>query len=267
MISSILVNYRTPYDVQSFCEHYDGTNEDELFICNVEARPDDTEIAHIWQKKLPNVNVITFEANVGYAKAVNRAAMLSKGSTLAIFNADTELRPGVLQGCAERLWERDDWGVLGPLQVNRNGRCTHPGIFGTQASPEWRSRGWMNPVNPAWRFVDDTAVTVMGSCYFIKKSVWDELLLCPIYQRFCMDNNLICEGAFGPFPFYYEETLCSYHAAAHGYKIVFDGTHEMIHDHHGAVKAHDKEDWASRNFSASQKLFREFCDSHGIERD
>ena len=266
MTSAIVVNYRTPSDLQRFCESYDGTRHDELFIANVDPLPADRAVAHEWAKRL-GAHHIAFDENVGYARAVNRAASRAKGAVFAIFNADVELRPGALKACAEKLLSNDAWAVLGPLQVDRRGRCTHPGIFGTHKKPKWRPEAWKKPVQPSWREVRDDAVTVMGSAYFVKASVWAELLACPIYQQFCRERNLDCEGAFLPTFLCYEETWVSYHAAAHGYKCVYDGEVEIVHDWHGAVKAHDRKEEFNRAFDESRVLFRAICEQHGLEHD
>lgn len=262
MISSIVVNYRTPADLIAFCESYDGSESDELFIVNVSPTRVDTEVAQKWADKL-NGWVIQFEDNVGYARAVNRAASLSEGDVLAVFNADVQLRPGALHRCANALRDHDDWGVLGPLQVDHLGRCTHPGIFGTQEKPEWRPGGWKAPVQPPWREIREDAVTVMGSAYFVKKHVWIELTACPLYLRADPDT----EGAFLQTPLYYEETWCSYHCSAHGYKVVFYGLEEIIHEWHGSIVANKADAWASRQFHDSQILFRRACDIHSIPHD
>ena len=70
--------------------------------------------------------------NVGYGHASNDTATLWDEEptlrTYAFFNADTELRPGVLEGCDALLWSRPDYGVVGPRQVDRQGLITHAGI-------------------------------------------------------------------------------------------------------------------------------------------
>jgi GT2 family glycosyltransferase len=261
-ISSCVINYKTPQDLHHFCLSYDGTKQDELFIVNVDPDYEDVEVAHEWCGTL-GAHYVEFQENVGYAKAVNRAMSIAHGDVFAIFNADVKLRPGALHQCAEALLSEPSWGVLGPLQVDDSGRCTHPGIFGTHAKPEWRTGGWMNPVKPEWREVRDDAVTVMGSAYFVKKDVWRELSICPIY----LSVDPQSEGAFLQTHLTYEETWCSYHAAAHGFKVVFLGTTEVVHNWHGSVKKNKKEGEFSRSFVDAQPLFREACKAHHLDCD
>lgn len=262
-VSTIVVNYKTPTDLHSFCASYDGGPDDELFVVNVDPTDDDLRVGKEWCEKLGGIP-IHFTENVGYARAVNRAAMCSTGDILAIFNADVELRPGALARCAEALADRSDWGALGPLQVDRRGRCVHPGIFGTMAKPEWRPGGWFAPVQERWREVRDDAVTVVGSAHFFKADAWDELTSCPIYLNFCDKHDLIAEGAYLPTQHYYEETAANYHLHAHGWKVVYYGLVEIVHGWHQSSKVGGE---ADAQFPISQKLFREFCQAHEIPHD
>lgn len=266
-ISSVVINYKTPQDLFAFCASYDGGKDDELFVVNVDPDPDDAHVAAEWVAKL-GAHYIEFQENVGYAKGVNRAMQMARGDVFAIFNADVILRPGALHECAGALLSQPSWGVLGPLQVDEQGRCTHPGIFGTPERPEWRPGGWLNRVKPEWREVRDDAVTVMGSAYFVKREVWRELTGCPIYQEFCREEKLIAEGAFLPVFLTYEETWCSYHASVgHGYKVVYYGLCEIVHKWHGSVKKNKKDGAFSQAFVESQKVFRKACEKHGIPHD
>ena len=266
MISSIVVNYRTPADLRRFCASYDGAPGDELFIVNIDPRPEDRDLANGLAGDM-GAHHLVLDGNVGYARGVNRGARYARGEVLAIFNADVELRPGALKACADRLMSDERWAVLGPLQVDRHGRCNHPGIFGTPRKPQWREGAWKKPVQPAWREVRDDAVTVMGSAYFIKASVWRELTTCPVYVDFCREREFVCEGAFLPTFLCFEETWASYHALSHGYRCVYDGTVEIVHDWHGAVKAHDKKAAFDRAMDESRQVFRAICERHGIEHD
>ena len=100
---------------------------------------------------------------------------------------------------------------------------------------------------------------VMGSAYFTKRKIWDELTNCPIYQD-CFPG---VTGAVLPTFLYYEETGHSYHAAAHGYKNVYYGLAECIHEWHGSIHKHGDKG----AFKQSQQMFRTFCDAHGILHD
>lgn len=258
----IVVNYRTPDDIAEFVQSYRDNLpavESSLWLCNVHPKDDDfRQCRSLLEEVETPAFHLPFVENVGYARAVNRAAQYSNRRVLAIFNADVVLTPGALQRCYDAITSHPDWGVLGPLQVNEQGRVTSTGIFGSQREPRWR--GWQVPVRPEWRDVREDAVTVSGSAYFIRREVWDFLTACEIYNSVHPE----AEGAFLPTLHYYEETWCSYHAIEHGWKVVYYGEVEIIHKWH---KASPVGGWAETQQKKSQAMFRQMCDYHGIERD
>lgn len=62
----------------------------------------------------------------------------------------------------------------------------------------------------------------------------------------------------------YEETWCSYHARAHGFNVVYDGSISIGHSWHASSPVGGKQD---RHFKESQRLFRRACLIHEIECD
>lgn len=206
--------------------------------------------------------------NEGYSGAANKAIEYFGGGcrNFAIFNSDTRLFPPKTTGtgsdrcldiCVDYLDEHDDVAVVGPLQLDRTGRVTHGGILGTLDKPE--HRGWRASA-PGEQFRDvQEAVTVSGSAYFMKASVWDEMNVCLVYKDIFPD----AKGAWPPFPHFYEETLYSYHVQAHGYKCYYLGTAEMEHQWHKSSPVGSQDE----NFKIGQAGFRKFCDAHSILHD
>lgn len=209
--------------------------------------------------------------NIGYAKACNLSAayppLVVDRDVLAFFNADTRIRPGVLESCVDLLLSDPTYAVVGPRQVDDANHLTHAGIFGSLEAP--RHRGWKEPAGNRYTDVRDDAVTVSGSAYFIKRSVWSELLNCPVYcascERLFPGVEPQYHGAFLPTFLYYEETWISYHAQAHGYKVVYNGEVTMNHQWHTAIsKMHDPQ---NKVFFKSREAFRQACDDHNIPHD
>lgn len=249
-IDLIVVNYRCPDDLRGFLgslRSYPPTVPWSLVIANVCPTKDDGEAAREFE--LP-YDYIHFSQNVGYARAVNLAAQFGNRETVAIFNADTKLLNNVANDCHKVLQSREDWGILGPRQVDSAGRITHGGFVPHE-------RGFHQPNSHEYSDVRDDATTVSGSAYFIKRIVWEELANCPIYKEFCPEVR----GAFLPTQHYCEETWCSYHARAHGHKVVYYGPVVMIHEWHKASKVGGS---ADRNLAASRELFKGACEAHGI---
>lgn len=260
----IVVNYRTPDDLQGFVDSYDrysGTLDSNLWVVNVDPTEEDEKLGdHLEATALNPTRHLAHYENIGYARAVNNAVKRGTSPYIAIFNADTRITAGLLQKCVHALIAHSDWGVLGPRQLDERGRLTHAGIFGTQEAP--KHRAWLQPDNDKYTGVEE-AVTVSGSAYFVKRLVWTLLTMCPTYKEIAPD----AQGAFLPTQFYYEETWCSYHAKAHGYKVMYYGDAVMTHKWHAAVKTHNKDSWAAQQMKESQRMFREACDRHGIPHD
>lgn len=251
-VDVVVTNYRTEDDLTRFCESYEsGTAgiDSSLAIMNV---------APLVDFDAPKGAFLhNFEANCGYAVASNYGASVGNREVVALFNADTVLFDNTLKECHDSLMAHDDWGVLGPLQVNSNGAITSAGVDGTNSNPHMR--GWRS--RRIERFRDTIeAVTVSGSAYFVKREAWNELTNCPVYR----ESHPSAEGAFLPTRHYYEETWCSYHARAHGWKVIYFGQAAMIHEWH---KASPVGGWAEKQMTESRKVFRRMCQRHGIDHD
>jgi GT2 family glycosyltransferase len=201
--------------------------------------------------------------NIGYGQACNHAALFPDREVLAFFNADTVLSPGVIDQCYEALMEHEDWGVLGPRQVDSSNRITAGGVFGTQKEPTFDNR-WRTMDRGQFSDVREDCINVAGSAYFIKRGVWDELASCPLFCRCPEVMELRPVGAFLPTPHYYNETYTSYHAIAHGFKVVYFGPAVMVHEWH---KASPVGGYGEKTMDESRELFRSACDYHSIEHE
>lgn len=262
LLNSVVVNYRTPGDLRVFGDSWKHDSFGDLVVMNVDPQSEDMRVGAQLDREHSDITMVAVNENIGYARACNTGATFGDGDVIAFFNADVVLLPGALQECYEALTSHEDWGVLGPRQIDDQGRVTHAGIIGTNSN--LKHRAWHQRVKPG-EFEDilDDVPTVSGAAYFIKRQLWDELTECPLYR----DIAPLATGAFLPTPFYFEETASSYHARAHGWKCVFFGKATIIHKWHGAVKQNNMETQSSRWFLESQAMFRRFCDHHSIEHD
>lgn len=260
----VVVNYRTPDDLAEFLESLDACWPDfpmQVWVMNVAPTPKDEIVAQDWIDLRPNeITQRVFSENVGYARAVNRGVLLGEHPFIAIFNADVALLPNALEGCVEALADHvdDDWAIVGPRQVDEQRRITHAGIFGTLARPQHRA--FRQRAGDRYQDIVE-AVTVAGSAYFIRREVWDELHACPMFREVAGHD---VEGAFLPTSHYYEETWCSYHAQAHGHKVIYLGTETVVHKWHRASPIGG---WAEKQIPRSRALFRAACSLHGIPHD
>lgn len=250
--SVIVVNYRTAADLTHFISSYHDTVTDgELIVIDVDVVEPFVAVG----TGVPPYHYISMRKNEGYAAACNLGARLASGKVLAFFNADVVLLPGTVDDTAEALMKHDAWGIAGPLQYSSAGLVTHAGIFGTHSAPLHRS--WQKRVTDQYRDVKE-AITVSGSAFFIKRECWDDMLDCPIWQERYPDA-----GAFLPTFLFYEETALSYHAWAHGWRVMYYGEAECIHEWHASIKKHG----SRKCLAESQAMFRAFCDAHKIPRN
>lgn len=256
----IVTDYRTPWDLNSFLASYVAFPPTDGKLWVVLVSPDggpleaDLALSANWATVL-DFEVITFEDNVGYAKACNTAAARGSGDVLALFNADVVLAAGALDQCADALMSNPEWGVLGPRQVDAENRITAGGVFGPPRQPQ--QRAWLATDVGQCSDVRPDALTISGAAFFIKRELWATLTDCPLYRGV----HPSAEGAFLPTPHYYEETWCAYHARAHGARCVFYGPVKIVHKWHQASKPGG---WADQQMGHSRDLFRHACGIHGI---
>ena len=263
MVEVVVVNYRTPHDLLAFTRSLYRSKHDcefTLTIFNVDPTPEDLRVGFSLEEEHYNTVHMHSRTNIGYAGAVNWALKVGGPGFvppyIAIFNADTRLRDGVLDGCLQALEDNPDWGAVGPRQYDDRNRLTHAGIFGTLDKPQ--HRGWLAANDGRYQDVKE-AVTISGSAYFTRRSLWEEMTECPLYVEAAPE----AVGAFLPTPHFYEETYYSYHLQAHGYKVMYLGTEGMIHLHGKATPPGT----ATKLMKTSQTIFRDACDKHGIRHD
>lgn len=261
-----VVSYHSEPDLKRFLASYRAASPSvPLHMAVVLVDVTDVELQEaqrlvpLYLDGLPSTEAIiaTYRSNVGYNRACNDAATWFGErccSTYAFFNCDTELRVGALEECQHRLWSDSSYGILGPRQVDRQGLITHAGIFG---SPPRHRAFKVHGSDAEYTDVRDDCWSVMGSAYFIKHTVWDQLTDCPLYREVAPDAH----GAFLETEHFHGEEWLSRHAVAHGYKVVYDGTVTIVHQQGGAMPSHA---WAVAQMQKSKPLYEAACVVHGI---
>lgn len=212
-----------------------------------------------WNGKEYSISAALKNENIGYANACNQLAAYGTSPIIALLNADVWMTTDDVLAIERAFIGNPDMAIMGPKQLNEESYITHAGIMGTLALP--RHRGWKAHDPEDILFKDqEECVTVAGSAYFIRREVWETLTICPIYRGLYPE----AEGAFLPTPHYYEETWCSYHAHAHGFKIFYDGRTTIGHSWHGSAPVGAGRD---HYWQVSQAMFRQMCDAHSIDHD
>jgi GT2 family glycosyltransferase len=256
-IDLVVVNYRTPLDLAAFIEslnRHPPVVDATLTVVDVattEAQP--TTVA--WAGGQARRYAAT--DNIGYGRACNLGALDGVGDVIALFNADVEVTEWAVDACHDALMAKPDWAVLGPRQIDEQRRIRHAGIFGTNTSPA--HRGWQETDSGQYNDIQK-AVTVSGSAYFVKRTVWEELTNCRLYREIAPHAT----GAFLPTSHYYEETWFSYHCRAHGHNVIYYGPVTIIHKWHRASPVGG---WAEQQMPNSRNYFRYACQHHEISCD
>lgn len=261
-VDVVMVNYRTADDAAAFLDSYveSRIGESSLWVANVDPTERDADVVELALINMTGDHgLVTWEDNVGYARACNDAALYGNREILGFFNADTKLAIGLLREVVAQFAANPMWAIIGPRQYDDNNLITHGGIFGTNAKPSFDDR-WKQYDHGQFNDIRDDAISVSGSAYFIRRAVWNMLAGCPLFQQVAPN----ADGAFLPTPHYYEETWCSYHARAHGWKVVYLGTVGMLHRWHRASPVGG---YAERIMPMSQQMFRAACDLHDIAHD
>ena len=119
--------------------------------------------------------------NIGYAAACNQLASFGDGDIIGLLNSDVWLSTSDVISIQKTFDEHPEIAILGPKQRDERGLITFAGIGGTNTAP--RHRGWHEPDPEDIKDRDlCPVVTVSGSAYFIRRSVWDDLTNDPDYR-------------------------------------------------------------------------------------
>jgi GT2 family glycosyltransferase len=247
----VIVDFHTPQLLQrclDSLEEFRPKIPVGVTVVDVESRGEAAQL------DLHGARLIEKAENVGYARACNEGALGGDGAVIGLLNSDTEFdNPDCLNRLTEFLDEHLEAAIVGPHQHDGRGKVTHAGIFGRMDNPA--HRGWHSSNVGGFRD-DKQAVTVSGSAFFVRRSVWDELTNCSIY----ISCHPMALGAFPPYEMYHEETFAAYHAQVHGYEVWYVGSASMRHRWHSSSPVGSQ----SHKFEASKVQFKHDCEAHGI---
>jgi len=261
-IDLCVINFNTSDKLQRLCyELYKGASNygNELYELYVADNGSEDSSQEMLRTNPPqNISKIVYNDNIGYSGAANQLAAMGSSPILGILNADVWFTADNVAAIIGSF-EDPTVSILGPKQRDERGFITHAGIEGDEKACKPRAWKMQDPDDIHYRDLEEM-VSVAGSAYFVRRTVWEDLTQCDIYQASCPD----IEGAFLPTPHYFEETWCSYHARAHGYKVFYDGRVSIGHSWHASHPLHSKYD---KMFHVSKRMFITMCERHGIEHD
>jgi GT2 family glycosyltransferase len=253
-IDIVVCDYHTPQLLADFITSYNTHHYEGCTLTVADVEPTELRARDLAQEH--QLNYLAFNRNVGYGRACNEAVYHAGGTgeVILLANSDTRLTAGLAE-CADVLMAHGDWGALGPRQVNEHNQIVHAGIVGLEIKPY--PRAWLEPDMGQHSYIDETTLSVSGSLYFVKRKLWEEMANCELYQAWQPGVN----GAFLETPHYFEETFCSYHLRAHGYKVVYYGPVAMTHLWHRASTLGGD---ADRSMPMSRAMHRNACSVHSI---
>lgn len=170
-------------------------------------------------RRTPNVSLVRWRANRGFARAVNEGARLARGDWLLLLNPDMTARPDFLDAVLHRAdslaRSQPDAGIVGFRLVHGDGSPQlSTGHFPTLASSLTRLllprhlRKYTHPAGDGPRPVD----WVTGCCLLARRDCWADL------------------GGLDPaFFLYYEDVDLCRRARERGWSVWYDPAASIVH--------------------------------------
>jgi GT2 family glycosyltransferase len=177
-------------------------------------------------KRFPSVRLLRSESNLGFARAVNRAAHETQGRFLLLLNSDAALKPGSLAEAVSWMDAHPDCGVAGAQLLNPDGsRQNSIANFPTLAT-ELLNKSllrWLFPrryPGKEQRFSEPVDVeSVVGAFMLIRRETWEAI-----------------GGLDERYFFFLEETDFCRQARARGWRVVHLSQVEVLHGQGQSVK-------------------------------
>ena len=196
-LSILIVSYNTRALLDACLKELQATVQTKYEVVVVDNASRDGSVEML-RTHWPRVGVLEMGANLGFARAVNRALSAASGEYLLLLNPDTSVLPGALDQLVSFLAEHPEAGVAAPQLLNRD--FTDQGtarafptpwasIFGrksllTKLAPNnpWSRRYLVGQrINQSAPFVVDW---VSGACLMIRRDVLEKVG--PLDERFFM---------------------------------------------------------------------------------
>ncbi|MEA3217280.1 MAG: N-acetylglucosaminyl-diphospho-decaprenol L-rhamnosyltransferase [Acidimicrobiia bacterium] len=224
-VSVLLVGYRTRDELSRCLSSLvqDSSDVDLEIVLVDNASGDGT--ADFVRREFPQVELIELEHNIGFARAVNRAAETAAGEYLLLLNPDTEVLPGAVAALLSFARANPQAGLVGGRTLTAD-RRTEPSCcwgaptlwstfcFGSGLQTAFRGHRLFDPESlPGWDRDTVREVGVVTGCLLLcSAATWKDLG--GFDQRFFM---------------YGEDTDLSMRAAEHGYRPAITPAAEVIH--------------------------------------
>lgn len=220
-VSAVIVNYNAAALLPACVRSLRADGVDEIVVadnCSSDHSLEQLKMAD------PEATWLPTGANLGFGGGANRGAAATSGELLLIGNPDIELAPGAVKAMSDVLAADPEVGIVGPRIENPDGTVyPSPRIFpGLVDAVGHAFVGFFKPDNRftrRYRLLDfDRAAPdldvdwVSGSCFMVRRQVWDEL------------------GGFDESYFMYAEDvdLC-WRAKQRGWRVAFEPAARVVH--------------------------------------
>jgi len=164
--------------IRSVLENSDGLRVEVLVVDNGSNDGTSTAISN----GMVGVRCLRSETNLGFARAVNRAAAVTDGEFLLLLNSDAQLEPGALADAVSWMRKNARCGVAGAQLLNDDGsRQNSIANFPTLAT-ELLNKSLLRRIfphrYPGKEQLFETPVeveTVIGAFMLVRRELWDQL--------------------------------------------------------------------------------------------
>jgi GT2 family glycosyltransferase len=172
------------------------------------------------------------DANRGFLRTCNAAAMEARGKVLVFLNNDTLPLPGWLDELVEGLRADPKCGLIGSKLINKDGTLQEAGGIVWDDASAWNFGRGGNPADPTFNYVKDVDY-ISGAAIALPEKLWRQL------------------GGFDEAytPAYYEDVDLAFRVRAVGLRTVYQPFSNVIHFEGGS---HGRD--VSRGVKAHQQL-------------
>jgi GT2 family glycosyltransferase len=181
--------------------------------------------------RLPGVNVVRNQVNVGFVHGCNRGAAIARGRYLFFLNNDAQLHADSIAALVRRIERDDSIGIAGSKLVYPDGTLQEAGGIIWSDGFAWNYGYSDNVDRPEYNFARDVDY-VSGAALLVRAELFREL------------------GAFDEryAPAYYEDADLCFAARVHGMRVVYEPSSVVTH-YEGLT--------AGRDVTAGMKRFYE----------
>jgi GT2 family glycosyltransferase len=192
--------------IQSVLDARDDPSKEVLLVDN--ASTDGTLDAVA--ARFPSVIALCFASNLGFARAVNRAASKARGRFLLLLNSDAAVQPDTLAAAVAWMHAHPDCGVAGAQLVHPDGSPQNSIANFPTLATELLNKSLLRRLCPRrylgkeHRFAEPVEVeTIVGAFMLIRREAWDAL-----------------GGLDERYFFFLEETDFCLHARQRGWRVM-----------------------------------------------